>query len=136
MKKLITLSITLVSCLFLSGCSKEQNIEGKWKATDAYKQKINLSIDPTTITMEIKKHEKEMEYKEISNSEKNNMKYFVFEIDKQQFTIVFPNKRDANTALFIKNNSNHDPFSGALTYTMNREKFPNYEQTAKQYFKN
>lgn len=134
--KLLLIVTFLCLTVTLSACTKEKKMIGQWQASDAFDQKIDMAVTDNKITITVGKKTKEMSYKNSTAVDKNNIKHFSFDINKQPYSIVFPEHKDSKTALFIKNTSSEEPYSGALVYAINRDQHPNYLEYAKNYFNN
>lgn len=136
MRTKLLLVMSLCLTFALAGCSREKSIEGDWKASDAFEQKIDMTIADNKITIKTGKKAKKIAYTALENEDKNGVHYYCFTMDKQHYAIVFPDTKDHQTALFIKNDKKEDPYSGALVYVMNRSEQPDYRTYASSFFNN
>lgn len=138
MKMKITLLLlsTCFMSLFLIGCSNKKSIQGEWHVSDAFEQNLSMTISEDDIIITTGGKEKKMTYDSLSNEDKNGVHFYCFKVKDDVYSVVFPDTHDHSTALFIKNDKQEDPYSGALIYAMNRDVNPDYRDYASNFFNN
>lgn len=134
-KLALMLTLVLAFTFTLAGCSKKANsIHGEWYAADAFNKEIKMTISKNSIDIKTDKKNKKMTFPDSQIGVVSGVQYYSFVINKQNYSLVFPDIHDQNTALFIKTTSPDDHFNGALVYTMNRKETPDYETYGQRYF--
>ena len=125
--KLLFLGL-LLPLFLLAGCNGTPSIKGKWNVQGAYGDINTTEFTDKKVVVE----DKEKEYKQVATGFKNNSHYVVIEIQKQKYSIVFPDA-DKNIAILLQPSSDDDYLNGEMILAMNRKEVPNYEKYAEKY---
>ena len=118
------------SLLFLSSCSGSKVIQGRWKAQDVSKSYSGIIFQSKKLIID----KEDYDYTQNKMGSENGIDYYGFEIDGEEFIIIFPDKTHKNIALFIKP-SYDNPLKGQLIYALNRNDKPDYEEYVKEYIR-
>ena len=129
MKKNILLFITCLSfLLLLTACKGSKQIQGTWKAQDAAGSNKTITISKTTIKI----GEETYDYTQNVVGIKNSSRYYVLKINKQMYSLIFPEKKN-DIALLLQPDSDDNYLLGSLIYAMNKKEEPDYKEYAAEY---
>ncbi|KXT85441.1 glycosyltransferase [Streptococcus panodentis] len=120
--------LLLSACSLLSG-GQSDRLQGDWKAQtgDGSNSTIHFAKDKVTVNGE------EFDYKQKSVKQKGGVTYYQIEQNGKNYSVIFPEKDDDQTAIMIEPDSAEDDLYGTMLYAMNKKKTPNYQEYAKKY---
>jgi len=134
MKKLMAGLLLIVSTILLVSCAGSKAIQKSWKAEDASKSSYTLDIKENEIVLSGNNEVESLNYEQNAIGTKNGIKYYGLLINKEQFSIIFPDKDNQGIALFLKTTDNDDYLNGTLIYAMNTKEKPDYAEYGEKFF--
>lgn len=123
--------ILLAAVLIFPGCKGSTAIQGKWYAANSYNEKIQLNITQGEFQLKSKIHKKTtVKYKQVGTGFKNNTSYKELTIKGQDYTFVFPNKKNKDKALVIRPTDSDEPLKGSIVWVLSKKDYPRYPTQA------
>ncbi|GAB2025566.1 glycosyltransferase [Lactovum odontotermitis] len=128
--KFILLAVSLAfAFVLLTGCSGTKSIQGTWKVQDGSGANSTITFTDKMVTVE----GQNFDYTQNEAGTKNGINYYGIKQNNQNYTIIFPEKKDKNVAIMIKPDSIDEPLQGTLIHAMDKSKQPNYAEYAAKY---
>lgn len=124
--------LLLGTALLIMGCSGSSDIKHKWSVEDATGNTYAMNITDKEITISNDDNKDTMTYSQNAKGTSSGIKYYGLTVNNEKYSIIFPDKKNSDLALFLKIN-NDDYLSGTLVYAMNTEEKPNYKEYANKF---
>lgn len=120
-KKLELLFLGLLTITFLVSCKVSKDYQGEWFALDGAGKQVKLEYSEKELKII---DGNKYELSQFGTGVENNMKYYQIKIDKDKYALIYPDKKDMESAVVIKPNNEDKPLEGKILFKMNRKTYP------------
>ncbi len=133
----VVISAFFIGVLFLFvGCKGSKKIQGEWQAASHSVSGSTIKIEENKIVITENGQTESHTYTQNKIGFKNGISYYGVQINGKLYSIIFPKKKDTETALLILPDSEENMFAGTLLYAMSKNEKPNYAKFVEKYFSN
>lgn len=133
-QKIMSILMVVIGIVFLAGCDKAREIKTTWNIEDAFGNAYQMNIKDKEIIIIDGKEKQKMSFKQGDIGSTKGIKYYGLTMDGKNYSIIFPEEKNYNIALFIKRDKNNYT-QGSLVFAMNKKEKPNYTEYNKEYLK-
>lgn len=88
-KNILLFKTCLSFLLFLTACKGSKQIQGTWKAQDSAGTNVTITISKNTFKVD----DETYDYIQNIVGIKNSSRYYVLKINKQMYSLIFPEKK-------------------------------------------
>lgn len=121
-KRLAILSLLgIAGMIFLVSCKVSKDYQGEWFALDSSGKQVKLMYTETELEIS---GDGKYSLSQYGIGVENNVKYYQVKIDNIKYTLIYPDKKDMDTAVLIMPNNGEKPLDGNIIFKMSRNEFP------------
>ena len=129
MRLVKSLLVIFVGCFLLAGCKGSKDIQGTWYAVNSDNLEMTITFDEKTVTFSSEGQDDwTLDYVQTGTGFENQLGYKILEWDEQNWTFIFPDKKDLENAFIMKPYSDDEKLNGDVYWVLSKTDYPDYEQ--------
>ncbi|WP_322809602.1 hypothetical protein [Carnobacterium maltaromaticum] len=113
--------LVLIMLPVLVSCKVSKDYQGEWFALDGLEKQVKLDFSEKELKISDGNRYSLSQY---GIGVANSMHYFQIKIDDEKYSLIYPDKKDKDTALVVKPDDEDKPLEGKILFKMNRNKYP------------